>query len=106
MIKAQRLKNYQEKKAFSIHHKNIQSLAVEIYRFVNGLSPEIMKRVFHVKENTDTEKCIWTLQSQPKNNKYGAETVLYLAPQIWSIVSQTIKERTSIYSFKTKIMKW
>ena len=37
-------------KTFSIHHKNIQSLAVEIYKFVNGLSPEIMRSVFHVKE--------------------------------------------------------
>ena len=25
--------------AFSIHHKNTQSLAIEIYKFVNGLSP-------------------------------------------------------------------
>ena len=38
-------------KTFSIHHKNIQSLAIEIYKFVNGLSPEIMNSVFNLKEN-------------------------------------------------------
>ena len=32
-------------KTFSIHHKNIQSLAIEIYKFVNGLSAEIMNSV-------------------------------------------------------------
>ena len=39
-------------KTFSIHHKNIQSLAIEIYKFVNGLSPEIINSVFHLKENS------------------------------------------------------
>ena len=36
-------------KTFFIHHKNIQSLAIEIYKFVNG--PEIMDNVFLFKEN-------------------------------------------------------
>ena len=38
-------------KTFFIHHKNIQSLAIEIYKFVNGLSPEIMDSVFLFNEN-------------------------------------------------------
>ena len=32
--------------SFTIHHKNVQSLAIEIYKFVNGLSPDIMSKVF------------------------------------------------------------
>ena len=31
--------------SFTIHHKNVQSLAIEIYKFVNGLSPDIMSKV-------------------------------------------------------------
>ena len=42
---------FQRDKTFSIHHKNIQSLAIEIYKFENGLSLEIMDSVFHLKEN-------------------------------------------------------
>ena len=34
---------------FSIHHKHKQRLAIEIYKFVNDLSPEIMDNVFHLK---------------------------------------------------------
>ena len=30
----------------SVHHRNIQILATELYEIVNGLSPEIMKDVF------------------------------------------------------------
>ena len=32
-------------KSFSIFHKNIQSLAIEIYKFLNNLSPCIMKNI-------------------------------------------------------------
>ena len=39
-------------KTFSFHHKNIQNLAIEIYKFENGLSPEIMDSVIHLKENS------------------------------------------------------
>ena len=35
----------------SVHHRNIQVLATELYKIVNGLSPEIMK-VFLFNENT------------------------------------------------------
>ena len=31
--------------SFSIHHRNIQSLAIELYKFFQGLSPSIMKDV-------------------------------------------------------------
>ena len=34
---------------FSIHHRNIQTLANEIFKFLNGLSPQIMNDVFQVK---------------------------------------------------------
>ena len=33
--------------SFSIHERNIQSLAIEIYKFLNGLSPSFLNNVFH-----------------------------------------------------------
>ena len=35
--------------SFSIHHRNIQTLAIEIFKFFNGPSPQIMNDVFQVK---------------------------------------------------------
>ena len=35
--------------SFSIHHRNIETLAIEIFKFLNGLSPQIMNEVFQVK---------------------------------------------------------
>ena len=31
--------------SFNIHHRNIQTLAIEIYKFLNGLFPQIMNEV-------------------------------------------------------------
>ena len=36
-------------KTFSIHHRNIQSLAIKTCKFAKGLSPKIMDSVFHLK---------------------------------------------------------
>ena len=95
-------------KTFSIHHKNIQSLAIEIYKFVNGLSPEIMNSVFNLKENNRYSlRNVYGLYSRnPRTVKYGTEAISNLTPKIWSIVPQTINESTSLYSFKTKMRKW
>ena len=95
-------------KTFSIHHKNIQSLATEIYKFVNGISPEIMNSVFNLKENNRYSlKNVYELYIRnPRTVKYGTETISYLAPKVLSIVPQPIKESTFIHSFKTKIRKW
>ena len=37
--------------SFSIHHINIQTLATEIFKSLNGLSPQIMNEVFQVKSS-------------------------------------------------------
>ena len=61
----------------SIHHRNIQSLAIELYKFFHGLSPSTMKNVFHFNTNIP-----YNLRSRselysrnPKAVKYGTETI-------------------------------
>ena len=36
----------------SIHHRNIQTLAIEMYKVTNGLSPEIMNKMFQIREES------------------------------------------------------
>ena len=36
----------------SVHYQNIQVLATELYKIMNGISPEIIKEVFPFNENT------------------------------------------------------
>ena len=33
----------------SIHHRHIQTFAIEMYKVTNGLSPEIMNEIFQIR---------------------------------------------------------
>ena len=89
-------------RSFSIHHRNIQSLAIELYKFFHGLSPSITKNVFHF--NRDIPYNLSIIYSRnSKTVKYGTETTSYLAPKIWSLVPNAIKSSQSLDVFKFKI---
>ena len=94
--------------SFSIHHRNIQTLAIEIFKFLNGLSPQIMNEVFQVKSPAtyylrDKNELY---SRNPKTVTYGTESVSFMTPKIWSIVPQELKNYQSLYSFKKIIRKW
>ena len=94
--------------SFSIHHRNIQSLAIGIYKFLHGLSAAIMGDI--IKLNRSPTYNLRTRQElysrNPKTVRYGAETISFLAPKIWAIAPQNIKNCTSLSSFKINIRKW
>ena len=73
--------------SITIHHKNIQKLAIEMFKIKNNLSPPLMKGIF--KENTNTydlrNKRCW----EPPNVRtvhYGSETIRYRGPKTWDMV--------------------
>ena len=73
---------------FSIQHGNIQILAIEIFKFLNGLSPQIMNEVFQVKSPTP---CYLRDKNElyirnPKIVTYETESVSLMEPKIWSLV--------------------
>ena len=94
--------------SFSIHERNIQNLAIEIYKFLNGLSPSFLNNFFHknISNSYDLRNRKERYSRNPKTVKYGTETVSYMALKIWSIVPATIKMSSSLDSFKLKIRKW
>ena len=90
----------------TVHERNIQTLAIELYKILNGLSPEIMSQVFPLKE--DIKYCS---QNKFKTRnvhsvKYGINTLTHLGPKIWAMVPDEIKVETSLMNFKTKIRQW
>ena len=42
----------------------------------------------------------------PTSVIYGTETISYVAPKIWTLFPETIKNCDSLKSFKHKIKKW
>ena len=41
--------------SFTIHQRNVQSLAIEIYKYLHGLSPAIFNEVFKVNETISND---------------------------------------------------
>ena len=79
--------------SFGIHHRNIQMLAIEILKFLNELSAQIMNNVIQVKSPAsyylrDKNELY---SRNPKTVAYGTESVSSMAPKIWSIVPQELK---------------
>ena len=70
--------------SFSIHHRNIQTLAIEIFKFLNGLSPQTINEVFQVKSPAPSylrdKNDLYS--RNPKTVTHGTESVSFMAPEI------------------------
>ena len=91
----------------SIHMRNIQILATEMYKLVNNLSPPIMNRVF--KLNSDIPYNLRQISqfstSSVKSVYHGTESISYLGPQIWDILPDDYKTIQNLDTFKINIKK-
>ena len=88
----------QKGKSVSIHMKNLQYLATEIYTVKNCLSPKIMKEVFILQENEN-----YNLRSgRHLTNRnihvahFENDTITNLGPKIWKLVP----DKSIIVSFQ------
>ena len=94
-------------KSVSVHHKNIQVLAREIYKTVNGLAPTIMNSIFEIKNIESNLRNKNNFKSRRIDSvRCGIDSLTYLGPKIWNIVPEDIKKSKSLNFFKTKIKKW
>ena len=91
----------------SIHHNNIQLLAIEIFKSLNNLSPSIMTEIFKRKETQyDLRNGIKLQSTMPRTTNYGIESISYLASNIWSQIPNEIKNCKGLNKFKMFIKKW
>ena len=86
----------------SIHHKNIQALAIEMFKVKHKLCRDITSDIF--KERTNNR---YNLRNRndfviPRVHTvyHGTESITYLGPKIWDIVPEEIKQKKSLNSFK------
>ena len=91
----------------SIHHRNLQHIAIEIYKALNGLSTTLMRELFKMKvRKYDFRSGNTIVSNNPHTTKYGLNTISYLAPKIWEKVPYDIKRSESLNLFKNKIKSW
>ena len=84
-------------KSVTVHQKNLQILATDLYKILNGLSPDIMQDIFETKSN------YYNIRNAPgfssrniKTVRYGLQTISYMAPKIWDLVPKEIKQVSTL----------
>ena len=93
--------------AVTIHHRNIQILATEIYKFMHNLSPKIMGEVFKLNDSKRNLRVGPSFASKNiRTVHYGLQSISYLAPRIWILVPKIVKESPSLNFFKKGIKQW
>ena len=91
-----------------IHHRNIQLLAIELYKSKHLLSPSIMQGIFLEKQYDGPPLRSQTDFKLPKVKSVydGTDSLRFLGPKIWNIVPDNLKGITSLETFKIQIKKW
>ena len=92
---------------FTVHEKNLQKLAIEMYKIKNHLSPILIQDLFseanvtyNLRNQSSWESC------KVRTENYGKETFTYRGPKTWEMVPFSIKESPSLIMFKSKIKYW
>ena len=91
-------------KSVNIHQRNLQFLGTEIFKVKNGVSTELTEDIFHfVNKPYDLRNNRILLRKRNRTDFYGTECLSSLAPRIWELVPQSLKNETELSQFKIKI---
>ena len=91
----------------TIHERNTQVLLTEILKVKSAAAPEIMTKIFKLKDHSyDLRKNNCLERRIIKSCKYGSETVSNLGAKLWDILSENIKKAESLQEFRNKIKYW
>ena len=92
----------------SVHNRNIECLAIKLYKVFNGICPYIMKDVFLLSTSSNCDirsRRVLTTRSV-KTVYYETETLSYLAPKAWEPIPNKIKSLENLPKFKKAMKYW
>ena len=91
----------------TIHVRNIQKLATEMFKVYKNLAPPIFSDLFDIRQNPyNLRHCSYFSIPNVNSVYHGSESLSNLGPRIWNLVPDRLKQLDSINSFKTEIKKW
>ena len=94
-------------KSFTIHERNLQKLAIEMYKVKHKMSPLPVQEIFKPKTNSyDLRNKIEWEKAKVRTVNNGTETIRFRGPETWELLPDDIKEASSLSEFKRKIKNW
>ena len=89
----------------TIHQRNIQLVAIEMFKVVRGVGPEIVRDLFVFNLNTRSDRVF----HRPNVNTvcYGENSFRYFGPVVWDeMLPRGFKSIETLEKFKLDIKKW
>ena len=91
----------------TIHHRNIQTIMIQLFKIKYGLAPPILDSLLNRKAIHYNFRNLQQFQSERKRTLfYGSETISYRAPQLWTILKEEFKQRNAISFFEIDLRQW
>ena len=91
----------------TIHHRNLQRLAIEIFKVKNNVSPPFMSKIFVENDKPYDLRSNQMMKTSLAKSVYnGTETVSFRGPEVWALIPENIRSSTSLPEFKSKIKSW
>ena len=95
-----------------IHHRNIQAMALEMFKVKSGTGTHIMNNIFKMNDIVDRPVTRFSSNSNgfylPQINTvhYGEDSLRFFGPKIWNLIPNEIKQIPTISGFKEAIKNW
>ena len=98
------VKNFSLKVYLKPIKKNIQILAIDMYKTLNGSSPDFMQDIFETKNNYYNTRNAPAFSSRNiKTIRYRLQTISCMNPKILGLDPKEMKQATTLNEFKSKI---
>ena len=86
------------------HHRNIQTLLIEIIKTKKGFASPIMESILKGRKNISNVINFQKFETETKQTVYfGLESINYRSQQLWSLLPEHIRQFNSVDQFKRSI---
>ena len=93
---------YKKDGSVSVHHQNIHSIAIEIYKIKNKLYPKIVQTIFQQVSNLRSEKTV--LRPNINTIYNGEQSLRNFGRVVWNdLLPNKFKSATALNEFKHMI---
>ena len=91
----------------SFRISSVKTMAVEIYKILNGMGPEYLSTLFS-KSNVPYQLRDGNKLTQPlkRTTTFGIKSLVYFGTHLWNMLPHHIKNSVSLREFKSMISKW
>ena len=97
----------EQDKFVTIHTRNLQVLAREMFKVYRNISPPIFSEVFHRRDkNYNLRINSDFAMVNVRSVFHGSDSMSHLGPKIWDIVPLELKELTRVVALKRGIKEW